>query len=140
MRYDLDQIAQFAVEASIPIERVSENQLRLELGEGVTLLFLNAEHGEDDCEVGFGGTPWHSHGQLMFSNHQGEYIELDALDVVAGLADGDLLICESWAAGKMHDRWLIHATLNDEFRHLPLGEELRIRKFASKSGPLSSRA
>jgi hypothetical protein len=71
----------------------------------------------------------------MFSDAQGNYCERNYLEVVAGLAKGEILICELWSRGQLADRWLMHRDYNDEFGHLASGEELKvIRPMTSKSG------
>ncbi len=60
---------------------------------------------------------------------------MEYLDVVSGLADKTVLICELWAHGKMTDRWLVHRDYIDEFRHLQDGDEIRIRPAAIAVSP-----
>jgi len=100
------------------------------------LLFVNAER-EDDCLMEFEGTPWHCHDDLVFSDPHGYYIEMNYFDVLTGLAEGTVLVCELWTNGTLSDRWLVHRDYVDEFRHLQIGDEIRIRPLCPKK-PRSS--
>ena len=124
MRYDLGLGLQLCQEIGLRSDLSISNTLAIELAEGVRLLFQNAEHA-DDCLVGFDGTPSHTHGDFTFVDGRGHYVEMDYLDVIAGLADGRILVCERSKLGAIVDRWLIHRDYNNEFRHLAFGEQIR---------------
>jgi hypothetical protein len=87
MRYDLDLVLRYCEEIGLHSELSTPNALAIELAEDVRLIFQNAEH-DDDCLVGFNGTPSHTHGDFTFVDGRGHYVEMDYLDVIAGLADG----------------------------------------------------
>lgn len=124
MRYELDLILQLCHELGLPA-LLTDERAEITLGHGVALWFQNAERDED-CLVGFEDTPWHTHDYLLFSDAKGYYVELDYLDIVTGLKDGQILICEQWQDGALRDRWLIHRDFNNEFKYMREGEELRI--------------
>jgi len=138
LRYDLELIAELSEEVGLGSVTRAPGEATIELQEGVALLFRNLDE-EDDCVMGFVGTSWHTHGGLMCSDRHGSYVELGYLDIVAGLANGTVLICELWARSKLSDRWLVHKDYVDEFKYLQPGEEVRIRMAPStkSSGPSS---
>jgi hypothetical protein len=97
------------------------------LGDGAVLLLENHET-EDDCSIGFLGTPWHGHGGLMFVDSRGYYVDLDYLNLLTGLKDGDILVCEREVDGEIVDRYLMHSRYNNEFRNMPPRERLIVRR------------
>ena len=125
MRYDLDLIHQLCEEVGLRSSTSSPDELAIELTESVRLTFRNAGQDEDRL-VGFNGTPWHTHGDFIFVDGRGNYVETDYLDVIAGLADGRILVCELSKSGVIADRWLIHRDYNDEFKHMELGERISV--------------
>jgi hypothetical protein len=129
MLLDLALISELCRDVRLKSAQLSTNEVALCLEPGVTLLFRNSPENSD-CLVGFEGTPWHTHGRLTCSDRDGRYVELTYLDIVSGLADGMLLICELWARGKLSDRWLVHRNYVDEFKYLQKGDEIRIRSAA----------
>lgn len=126
MRYDLELILKLCKELGFPSHRKNE-RVEIALGQGAVLVFENAEQ-DKDCLVAFSGTSWHAHDDLMFTDGCGNYVELNYLDIVAGLKDGQILVCEQWQRGAVIDRWLIHRDYNDEFKYMEEGEELRVRR------------
>jgi hypothetical protein len=124
MPYDLDLLHQLCEEMRLRSVMPSPDELSVELAEGVRLTFKNAER-EEDCLTGFNGTPWHTHGDFTFADGRGNYVETDYLDVIAGLADGRILVCERSMLGVIGDRWLIHRDYNDVFKYMELGEQIR---------------
>jgi hypothetical protein len=150
MRIDLAMVSELCGEVGLSCVRRSADEVAVHLGEGITLLFLNVateytgEGGttttnEDDNFIGFEGTQWHSHDGLMCSDRHGFYVELSYLDVVSGLADGSVLVCEQWLHGELTDRWLVHRDFVDEFRYLQNGEEIRIRSVSRQRDASPSR-
>lgn len=126
MRFDIAMVTKLSEEVGLHCVRRGSDQVGVELEPGVTLLFQNAPN-EDDCLVGFEGTPWHTHDGLTCSDRHGYYVELSYLDLVTGLADGTVLICELWVRGALADRWLVHKEYVDEFRYMQSEHEIRIR-------------
>jgi hypothetical protein len=124
MRYDLNLLHARCREVGLPSTLRSDERLEIALRSGVLLCFLNSER-EEDCLVGFEGTPWHTHGDFTFSDAHGCYVEMSYLDVLNGLAGGQVLVVELWRDGTVSDRWLIHRDYN-ELRHLEEGEEIRV--------------
>jgi len=127
MRYDLKLIHELCRELGLRSNFRSDDLLAIELAEDCLLVFQNAERDED-CLVAFDGTPWHTHDVFMFADGRGYYTEMDYLDVVSGLKDGRILICELWMDGRLIDRWLIHRDFNDEFKYMDEKEEVRVRR------------
>ena len=96
---------------------------------GAVLCFQNAER-EEDCLIGFLDTPWHTHDNLVFAGGRGYYIELNYLDLLTGLREGRVLVCEREVDGRTVDRWLIHSEYNDEFKYLEDDERIIVRRAA----------
>lgn len=127
MRYDLKIIHELCQELGLRSSVRSGSLVDVELGEDCVLFFENAD-GEDDCRVGFHGTSWHTHGDFIFADGRGYFSELSYLDVITGLKDGAILICERWRDGRLLDRWLVHRDFNSEFKYMDEGEEVRVRR------------
>ena len=125
MRYDLERAHRLCGQIGLRSGMSSADELTIELAEGVKLIFRNDER-DDDCLVGFSGTPSHTHGDFTFVDGRGNYLEMGYLDVIAGLADGRILVCERSTSGALADRWLIHRDCNDEFKHMEPGEQLSV--------------
>jgi hypothetical protein len=127
MRYDLKLIHELCQELGLRSSFRSDDMLAIELGEDCVLVFQNAKRDED-CLVAFDGTPWHTHDVFVFVDGRGYYTEMDYLDVVSGLKDGRILVCERWLGGRLVDRELIHRDFNDEFKYMDEKEEVRVRR------------
>lgn len=127
MRYDLDILSEFCREIGLNGRMPDNSSLQVALGDEAVLCFYNAEQDED-CLMGFEDTPWHTHGDLMFSDHHGHFVELDPLNLLSGLCSGDVLICEQEVSGHVVDRWLVHKVFNDELEYLSAGERLIVRR------------
>jgi hypothetical protein len=125
MHYDLELICHRCREIGLSA-RIDTQRVEVDLGEGAILCFQNAER-EEDCLVGFLDTPWHVHDKFVFAD-RGSYVELDYLDVLAGLKAGQVLVCEQKIDGQTSDRWLIHSQHNDEFEFLEERERITIRR------------
>ena len=127
MHYDLDVISELCQEIGFPVHREACKCVEIDLGQDAILCFQNAKN-EGDSLIGFAGMPWHTHDDLMFTDNHGNYINLDYLDVLVGLKDGKVLICEQEVGGRTVDRWLAHADCNDELTYLHEGERVIIRR------------
>jgi len=125
MRYEADLIQELCRSLGFPTAAVPDG-VDVELDDGAVLEFVNADR-EDDSLVGFEGGQWHFHGDLVCSDGRSK-VELGYLDLLTGLADGTVLICESWVGGELRDRSLVHRDLVDGFRFLEPGEEIRFRR------------
>ena len=130
MRYDLDMIKDLCSDLGLQSTARSSDEVAVELDEGVVLIFINAVR-EEDSLVGFEGGEWHYHDDLMCSDRHGFHVELEYLDVLTGLADGTVLICEQWVHGELRERSLVHRVYVDEFRYMQDGEEIRVRRAPS---------
>jgi hypothetical protein len=128
MRYDLEVVEELCREIGLSAHAAGQ-RVEIDLGQGAILCFENAER-EEDCLIGFLDTAWHTHGDLMFMDARRNAIELGYLDVLTGLKEGRVLICEREVEGRTEDRWLIHSECNDEFRYLQEGERIIIRRAA----------
>jgi hypothetical protein len=133
MRYDLELIDTLCRELGLPAH-AAEERVEVDLGQGAVLCFENAER-EEDCLIGFLDTPWHTHDDLIFTDACSNYIELDYLDVLIGLKEGRVLVCEREIEGRTDDRWLTHCEYNDELKYLEEGERIIIRRAATLSLP-----
>jgi hypothetical protein len=127
MRYDLKLIHKLCQELGLRSSFRLDDLLAIELGKDCVLVFQNAERDED-CLIAFDGTPWHTHDVFVFVDGRGYYTEMDYLDVISGLKDGRILVCERWLEGRLIDRWLIHRDFNDEFKYMDEKEEVRVRR------------
>jgi hypothetical protein len=125
MRYDLPLIQGFCRAAGWRSTGVSDASLEIDLGGDAVLCFQKVE-SEDDCAFGFKGTAWHTHGDLMFADRCGNYIEMNYLEVLSALKEGKVLVAERWQNGRLTERWLVHCEYNDELNYMQLGEETRI--------------
>jgi hypothetical protein len=126
MRYDLDLLSEFCREIGLLARMADPSTLEVIVGDDAVLCFQNAER-EEDCLMGFLDTPWHTHGDLMFADPRGYYIELDPLNVLTGLRGGEVLVCELQKEGVLIDRWLLHSEYND-FKHMQPGERITVRR------------
>jgi len=131
MQYDLEMIADLCDELFFPHRMSTPNEVLVELETGVELVFLNWPD-EDDCLMGISGTDWHTHGSLTCADRHGHYVELTYLDVLTGLADGTVLLCELWRSDGLADRWIGHKDFLDDFRYMEKGEEIRVRPVGSR--------
>jgi hypothetical protein len=122
VKYDLDLVVLACAEAGLPATHVDEC-VAISLGQRAVLLIQNIE--DDDCMIGFEGTAWHTHDNPCFADPEG-YIEMEYIDLPRALSEGKALVCEMYRNGEIVDRWLAHHEINDEFRHMDPGEELRI--------------
>ena len=127
MRYDLDLVNQLCREIGLIVRADTDRRVEVDLGRDAVLCFQNAER-EEDCLIGFLGTPWHTHDNLMFDDARGNYVELDYLNLLAGLKEGRVLVCEREVKGRMVDRWLVHCEYNDEFKYLEEDERIIVRR------------
>lgn len=142
MRYDLDIVNRLCREIGLIVRMDTDRRVEIDLGRDAVLCFQNAER-EEDCLIGFLGTPWHTHDNLMFVDARGNYVKLDYLNLLTGLTEGRVLVCERAMEGRTVDRWLIHREYNDEFKYLEEGEQVIVRRAtvqpAEISGTESSR-
>lgn len=136
MRYDLNKIHARCEKIGLNSTLRSAEELAVELAKGVVLRFYSSQKGGDGM-VQFEGTPWHSHGALIFTDSHGYETEMRFLDIVSGLAEGRILVCEKWSRGELVDRWLDHQDYVGPFRHMKEGDEVRIWRIARQE-PSSS--
>jgi hypothetical protein len=116
MRYDLELVSQLCREIGLSARAGEDQCVEVDLGHGAILCFQNAERVED-CLVGFPDIGWHFHDNLLFADAHGG-IEFDYLDLLTGLKEGTVLICELEVDGRTRYRQLIHSEYNDEFKNL----------------------
>jgi hypothetical protein len=125
MQYDLDMVRDLCDELGLQRTSVSGDPVQIQVAEGAELVLQNLP--DDDSLIGFSDTGWHSHGDLMFADARGYYVELTYLDVLTGLADGSVLICELWRPDGLEDRWLTHKDFANDFQYMQAGDEIRVR-------------
>ena len=157
MRYELDLIYELCREIGLSARMLAGRlryapyagcqRVEVDLGQGAVLCFQNSDH-EPDCLIGFltlgpcgaandnrnaedyefGGVDWHTHfDHLTFTDARGYYVKLDYLDLVVGLKEGRILICEREVEGRTADRSLIHSEYAD-FRYHQEGERIVVRR------------
>ncbi len=127
MRYDLDLIKQLCRGIGLIARADTDLRVEVDLGRDAVLCFQNAER-EDDCLIGFLGTPWHTHDNLMFADARGNYVELDYLNLLTDIKEGRVLVCEREVKGQIVDHWLVHCEYNDEFKYLEEDERIIVRR------------
>jgi hypothetical protein len=127
MRYDFALVHQLCREIGLIVRLNTDHRIEVDLGRGAVLCFQNAER-EEDCLIGFLGMPWHVHDNLMFADARGNYIELDYLDLLTGLKEGRVLVCEREVKGRTVDIWPVHSQYNDELKYLEEGERIIVRR------------
>ncbi|HKP24940.1 MAG TPA: hypothetical protein VJV39_13830 [Dongiaceae bacterium] len=127
MRYDFNVICELCNELGLSARIHGEQCVEVDLGPSGLLCFQNAED-DADCLIGFRGTPWHTHDDLTFVDGRGHYVELTYLDLLTGLADGQVLVCERLLEDKLLDRWPIHRDYNDVFKYMEAGEQIAVRR------------
>ena len=136
MRYDLNLIHELCGDIGFASTIRSPEELVIELADGVALRFCNSDN-EKDRRVQFEGTPWHMHGDFIFEDSHGYQTEMSYLNVVTGLAEGCILVCEKWKRGELVDRWLDHQDYLRPIRFMAEGDEVRIWRI-SRQIPSSS--
>lgn len=127
MIYDLNLLSEMCNEMGYNNISLTKDSLIIKLASDIELFFIN-QINDNDCIVGFNDTPWHTHGDVMFSDKKGYHIEMDALNIIQGLKTGSVLICEEFINNKLQDRYLVHNEFIDEFRFMDPGEEKRIKR------------
>ena len=127
MRYDLDLVNQLCREIGLIVRMDTDRCVEIDLGWDAVLCFENAER-EEDCLIGFLGMPWHTHDNLMFADARGNYVELDYINLLAGLKEGRVLVCERVMEGRTVDRWLVHSECNDELKYIEEGEQIIVHR------------
>ncbi len=132
MRYDINLIHELCREIGLSSRIDADQRVEVDLGQGAVLSFQNSEK-EEDCLIGFLGTPWHTHDDLMFTDTRGNYAELEYLDLVIGLKEGRVLICELLVQDRVVDRWLTHRDYNNESKYMEEGEQIVVRRAATNA-------
>ena len=89
-----------------------------------TLEFANDFAGEDTM-IGFGGTPWHTHGCLGVVIGENLYVEYDEVEVMHAIARGELVLRSSWRGEELLDRWIAHHTEPLPDQYTPEDEHVR---------------
>ena len=130
MSYDLDGLERECNSLGIDCSRVEPNQLDVLVSADCTLQFSNQPE-ESDTRVGFAGTPWHSHDQLMLMTSDSTFIECSEFEMIRLLASGDLVIVSQFLKGELGDRWLAHKSERLDIGNIEAGEELHIKRMAS---------
>ena len=125
MVYRLDELARVASESGLVSDRVSADRLDVILFDGCRLAFCNLA-AEDDTLVGFDGTPWHSHGVVVFMAGSPHYVECDELDILIGLSSGELVVVSEFVDGVLRDRCIEHKQEPLALKYFCPGEELRV--------------
>ncbi len=129
MYYDLDILEELSHELGFASNRISSDNLEITLVDDIVLVYRNLRD-EEDTVSGIKGTPSHTHGKLILMTGDSTYIELDELDVLQGINNGDILINERYINKELSDRWLSHKKEKMDLKYIQPGEELRIRRLA----------
>ncbi|MCA8974919.1 MAG: hypothetical protein KDC98_09360, partial [Planctomycetes bacterium] len=108
MRLDLNMVAQLGAEMGMAVRDVPPDEVDLVLEPDVVLVFRNLPGPPSEGLVGFEGFGWHFHGDLQCSDPRGYFVEMSYLDIITGLANGAVLICELVVDGRPRERWLVH--------------------------------
>jgi hypothetical protein len=129
MEYRLNKIDELCSEFGLKTDKPDKNRIDVSIGEDCVLSFLNLVE-DNDTLVGFDGTPWHSHGKVQFITGSNTYIECDELDIIIGLAGGELLIVSRYLKSILTDRWIMHKNELLDLKYIEAGEELKICRLA----------
>jgi hypothetical protein len=132
MAYDLGLVETLFEGVKVLSFAKTSDVLEVELAPGVFLCFVNAKD-DNESLIGFKGTPWHFHGDICFADNHGNAVEMSYGDIILGLAEGKVLICERLVNGAVIDRHLTHADFADEFRFMESGEELRVKRLEKRA-------
>lgn len=141
--YDLDLVHEQCREVGLKSEFENTDLLVIHLTDDIKLRFENNvtthQFGrpsiEDDSLIDLGDdSDWHTRVQdFEFADPRGHYVSVHYLDLVAGIASGEILIAEMWNRNRLKERWPIHRDYNDEFDYLEKDDEVRVRRvFPSK--------
>jgi hypothetical protein len=133
MHYDLELLHEFCQELGFPSSISSNEKLEIKFSEHCVLVFWNykSDGSEAECIMGFKIEGFdesfnsHIHGNIVFSNGI-NYVEMNPLDILAGLKDGTVLICEVWRKGELDDRTLMHHKIDSTFEKMDKDEEIRV--------------
>lgn len=107
--YDFELIEEFCAEVGYLTNYKNPETFVVSLGEDIELTFFNSEK-EDNCLVQFNVSDWHEHEPFIFDNYRDHCLELDYLDVLKGLAEGQIFVCDRISNGEVVERSLIHKT------------------------------
>jgi len=129
MSYDIEVLELACATYHLPFVRISIDEIEITLAPDCFLQFANLPD-EDDTYVGFKGTPWHSHGNVMFMTSTNTCIECSEIEIIELIAAGILLIVTQLQAGELKDRWLSHREEPLDLRDLQPNDELRIKQRA----------
>ena len=129
--YDLTTLEEFSRELGFSSSFAAPDELEVSITESVALVFQNLPD-EEDTIIGFKGTPWHSHGKLMLMLDKASCVELDELDILQGIKNGDIVIGERYLNNMIEDRWLAHNKEPVDVRYIQAGEEIRIWRLAEQ--------
>jgi len=129
MYYDLDNLEELSHDLGFASDRVSTDNLEIILLDDIVLVYRNLRD-EEDTVSGIKGTPLHTHGKLTLMTGDSTYIELDELDVLQGIKNGDILINERYIDKELSDRWLSHKEEKMDLKYIQPGEELRVKRLA----------
>lgn len=121
---DLAEAHARAMELGLRSRLESRSVLHLSLREDA-ILYMRNEVASPTCRMGFVGTPWHVLTALMVEIERGCWVDVPPLEVLRGLADGELLVAESWSGDTLQDRWLIHRHFNTALEAMSTGEHVR---------------
>ena len=128
MILDLRSISECVKDIGFTILHEKSNCLDIEIAEGIIFTFKNMEEVNDNA-FGFKDTPWHSHDKLLLNTKGNEYVELNDIEIIAGIRDGDILLCEQYLNGILSDRWLRHKDEKYDNKFIEAGEEIRISRY-----------
>ncbi len=122
MLYDLQAIHETCCRLKLTAV-IKPDTLEVHLGKE---RFLDFKNDGEDSRLEFRDMPWHTHGDIMFANCEGAYVQLDGIAIIEGICAGKILVCERWYNNACSDCWLVHSDYNDALREVESGEELRI--------------
>lgn len=127
MPYDLDKLQRDCDAPGFTATRESVDALKVTIREGVTLAFLNLVE-ESDTLIGFEGTQWHTHGNMILMLDQANYVKLRECELLTGIMDGDIVIVERFVDAQPEDRLVAHKLEPFDIEYIEPGEERRIRR------------
>ena len=90
-------------------------------------LVVSLDEKEPDGPIGFDGTPWHFHSELMMMTSDSTFVQYGLIELLGALKRGEALVYERFVQGTLEDRWISHKDEPFSLSEMEPGEELRIR-------------
>ncbi len=127
LRYDIDRIEEHARELGFCVGRPSADEVTVTILGDAVLAFENLPE-EPDTVMGFLGTPWHSHDNLVLTLDESRYEEFEATELLSALRSGEVVVVEGFLNSALEDRWVQHKLEPLDLKYVGEGEQLRVHR------------